>query len=159
MKLIAHSTGSSHTNTPQLEGLHFIKPHLEPIPYKDHLSRYRDFQYKDQGPVSIYRPSFPGIGILMLKIRRSRDRLIFNMGIPILVRQSSLYWDGPQTVIRPAYIYDEITIQVRWDLHVWLIVAWKFHMATQIWVNIGSGNGVLHDGTKPLLEPMLTYHQ
>ena len=29
---------------------------------------------------------FPGMGIPMLKIRRSCDRLIFNMGIPILVR-------------------------------------------------------------------------
>ena len=29
----------------------------------------------------------------------------------------------------------------------------------EIWVNIGSGNGLLPDGTKPLPEPMLTYHQ
>ena len=28
----------------------------------------------------------------------------------------------------------------------------------QIWVNIGSGNGLLPDGTKPLPEPMLTCH-
>ena len=27
------------------------------------------------------------------------------------------------------------------------------------WVNIGSGNGLVPDGTKPLPEPMLTYHQ
>ena len=26
-------------------------------------------------------------------------------------------------------------------------------------VNIGSGNGLVPDGTKPLSEPMLTYHQ
>ena len=31
-------------------------------------------------------------------------------------------------------------------------------MATKIWVNIGSGNGLLPDGTKPLPEPMLTNH-
>ena len=37
--------------------------------------------------VSIHGPSFPGIGIPTLKIRRSRDRLIFNMGIPLLVRR------------------------------------------------------------------------
>ena len=30
---------------------------------------------------------------------------------------------------------------------------------TEIWVNIGSGNGLLPDGTKPLPEPMLTDHQ
>ena len=28
-----------------------------------------------------------------------------------------------------------------------------------IWVNIGSGIGLLPDGTKPLPKPMLTYHQ
>ena len=32
-------------------------------------------------------------------------------------------------------------------------------MATWIWVNIGSGNGLLADGTKPISEPMLTNHQ
>ena len=34
-----------------------------------------------------------------------------------------------------------------------------FNMATQNWVNIGSGNGLEPDGTKPIPEPMLTYHQ
>ena len=29
-------------------------------------------------------------------------------------------------------------------------------MATEIWVNIGSGNDLLPDGTKPLPEPMLS---
>ena len=32
-------------------------------------------------------------------------------------------------------------------------------MVTEILDNIGSGNGLLPDGTKPLPEPMLTYHQ
>ena len=32
-------------------------------------------------------------------------------------------------------------------------------MATEIWVNIGSGNGLIPDGTKPLPEPMLTDEQ
>ena len=32
-------------------------------------------------------------------------------------------------------------------------------MATEISVNIGSGNGLLPDGTKPLPKPMLTDHQ
>ena len=40
-----------------------------------------------------------------------------------------------------------------------LIVAYWCHMAPEILVNIGSGNGLLPDGTKPLPEPMLTYHQ
>ena len=37
-------------------------------------------------------------------------------------------------------------------------MAWYCHMVTWNWVNIGSGNGVLPDGTKPLPQPMLTYH-
>ena len=32
-------------------------------------------------------------------------------------------------------------------------------MATQTYVNISSGNGLLYDSTKPLPEPMLSYHQ
>ena len=38
-----------------------------------------------------------------------------------------------------------------------LIVAWWLHMATYMWVNIVSRNGLLHDGTKPLPEQVLTY--
>ena len=33
------------------------------------------------------------------------------------------------------------------------------HCGLVTWVNIGSGNGLLPDCTKPLPEPMLTYHQ
>ena len=33
------------------------------------------------------------------------------------------------------------------------------HVVTQIWVNIGSGNGLLPDGTKPLPALQLTDHQ
>ena len=32
-------------------------------------------------------------------------------------------------------------------------------MASEILVNIGSGNGLLPDGTKPLPEPMSIFHQ
>ena len=32
-------------------------------------------------------------------------------------------------------------------------------MATKIWVNIGSGNGLVPTGIKPLPEPMLSFHQ
>ena len=32
-------------------------------------------------------------------------------------------------------------------------------LSRQIGVNIGSGNGLLADGPKPLLQPMLIYHQ
>ena len=43
--------------------------------------------FPQPGPYLNVRPSFPGMGIPMLKIRRSQDRLIFNMGLPILVRR------------------------------------------------------------------------
>ena len=32
-------------------------------------------------------------------------------------------------------------------------------MVTQIWVDIGSGNGLVPDGTKPLPKPVLIYNQ
>ena len=32
-------------------------------------------------------------------------------------------------------------------------------LSDEIWVNISSANGLLPDGTKPLPEPILTYHQ
>ena len=44
--------------------------------------------FAPRGPVSIWRPTFPGMGIPMLKMRRSGDRLIFNMGIHIPVRRN-----------------------------------------------------------------------
>ena len=55
---------------------------------------------------------FPGIGIPMLKIRRSLDRLIFNMGIPILVRRH-LY-----TKTAPWLLPSQRTSDVKLDTHV-----------------------------------------
>ena len=50
-----------------------------------------------RGPVSIQRPLFPGMGISMLNIRRSWNRLIFNMGDPPYTgKTTSLYWDCSQ---------------------------------------------------------------
>ena len=43
--------------------------------------------YPTDSPYATWAPSFPCMGIPMWKIRRSWDRLIFNMGIPILVRR------------------------------------------------------------------------
>ena len=51
---------------------------------------------------------------------------------------------------------------VHWQIYAALrgdeLTHWGLVMP-EIWVNIGSGNGLLPDGTKPLPEPMLTYHQ
>ena len=39
-----------------------------------------------------------------------------------------------------------------------LILAWWQHVSSKNLVNIGTGNGLLSDATKPLPELMLTYH-
>ena len=46
---------------------------------------YRVISWTDAEPCLDIKTVFPGMGIPMLKIRRSQDRLIFNMGIPILL--------------------------------------------------------------------------
>ena len=38
-------------------------------------------------------------------------------------------------------------------------MALSYDKAAQIWVNSWSDNGLLHEGTRPLSDPMLTYHQ
>ena len=42
-----------------------------------------------------------------------------------------------------------------WSGHHYL-THWRCHMTTEICVNIGSGNGLMPDGTKPLPGPTLT---
>ena len=42
---------------------------------------------QEPGPYFNINTVLPGMGIPMLKIRQSQDHFIFNMGIPILVRQ------------------------------------------------------------------------
>ena len=47
------------------------------------------------GPRLNIKTLFPGMGISMLKLRRSRDRLIFNTEIPIPVRRYLYIETGP----------------------------------------------------------------
>ena len=58
----------------------------------------------------------------MLKIRRSRDRLIFNMGIPILVRRCLYTETGPRFALTDEYnsVYTlrNQTIKNYWNFHV-----------------------------------------
>ena len=49
--------------------------------------------------------------------------------------------------------YSEISLGAK------LIVAWSRNISSEILVSIDSGNGVLHDGTKPLPETMWAYNQ
>ena len=45
----------------------------------------------------------------------------------------------------------------RWCCGQYIEAEWR-HLATENWVNIGSDNDLLSDGTKPLPAPMLTNH-
>ena len=66
---------------------------------------------------------------------------------------------GSNTVVLPAKSQNDLpTYWMLWRNKFLHHIKWH-HMATEIWVNIGSGNGLLPDGTKPLPEPMLTNHQ
>ena len=62
------------------------------------------WQFYDLGTVSIRRLSFPGMGIPMLKIRRSQHCLIFNMGIPILVRWHLYIETAPRVPFQYQYL-------------------------------------------------------
>ena len=50
----------------------------------------------EQGPVSIKRPSFPGMGIPMLKIRHVD---------PYTGKTTSLYWGGPWLLVTPLCVH------------------------------------------------------
>ena len=70
-----------------------------------------------------------------------------------------------------CYFTQQELLSIDWLIHMerlgtlcysWLVLTHCGHVET-IWrhisLNIGSGNGLLPDGTKPLPEPMLTNHQ
>ena len=52
------------------------------------------------GPVSIEIPSFPGMGIPRLKLRRSVTPSYLQHGNPYTGKTASWYWDGPQMASR-----------------------------------------------------------
>ena len=66
---------------------------------------------------------------------------------------SSLHKIAPVPVKQPLRIWAN-TSHKSIITHCGLVMPYS-----EIWVNIGSGNGLLPDGTKPLPEPMLTDHQ
>ena len=56
------------------------------------------------------------------------------------------------------WLVERTTINTTNHLISLLLAEWR-HMARYIWVSIGSGTGLLLDGTKPLSEPLFTYIQ
>ena len=91
------------------------------------------FMTENLGPVSIWRSSFPDMGIPMLKIRQSWDHLIFNKGIPLLVR-----W----------HLYIEMA---PWFLHDWL---WILH-----WIKFNELNIIFHLHSSQLPSQLWYHHQ
>ena len=72
------------------------------------------------GPRLIIKTVFPSMRISMLKIRRSRDRLIFNMGIPILVRRHLYIETAPR--FHQWQIGSHVSDQsVQVNDHIWFI--------------------------------------
>ena len=58
------------------------------------------------GPRLNIKTVFPGIGISMLKIRQLQDCLIFNMGIPILVKQHLYIEMAPRMWLCSSWIHN-----------------------------------------------------
>ena len=86
--------------------------------------------------------------------------IIHHFGIT-LTENGNVWLQNEEIDVKIHGFYTEKLLMVPWFVRFLglLIVALWRHMASWIWVNIGSGNGLLPDGTKPLPEPMLTYHQ
>ena len=97
---------------------------------RDNISGWK-IQWRLSGPCFNINTVFPGMGIPMVKKRRSRDRLIFIMGIFILVRPH-LYigtgpgWNFPFRRQRVRYcfillIYIDRSTSLSWW---WLLMTW-----------------------------------
>ena len=65
----------------------------------NHWHRSVAVKFKLAGPRLNIKTIFPGMGIPMFKIRWSRDHLIFNMGIPILVRRHLYIETAPRSPV------------------------------------------------------------
>ena len=76
----------------------FILFLLSLLPSRSHLPRQDSNRMNiHAGPRLKIKTILPGIGIPIIKVRRSFDRLIFIMGIPLLRRWRLLYQDTPLT--------------------------------------------------------------
>ena len=84
-------------------------------------------------------------------------------GISYTGKMTSLYWISPLMSCQAAIAYRYLYLHSKQPLDQVIVAQWChiIDMVTEIWVNIGSGNGLMSDGTKPLpflFEPMLIYN-
>ena len=74
-----------------------------------------------------------------------------------IIIHRTMLWLYPTALIAPTQCYTRLFLLM---IHLRPIPLTHWGVVTpENWVNIGSGNGLLPDGTKPLPEPMLTDHQ
>ena len=65
---------------------------------------------------------------------------------------------SPNGITRPQWV--KMTDEVSWNLVALRVIAHcGLEMSYSMWVNIGSGNGLAPDDTRPLPEPFLTNHR
>ena len=69
---------------------------------------------------------------------------------------NTIFTDDLKTIVHVAETQDDLDTAVKMIKRCGLVIP---YMVTKICVNIGSGNGLLPDSTKPFPEPMLADHQ
>ena len=72
----------------------------------------------------------------MLKIRRSRDRLIFNTGIPILVRRHIYIDTAPRSQGRGTMMRIFDGKKAHYMLAIWIYHISQWHLKYNFWINI-----------------------
>ena len=70
-----------------------------------------------------------------------------------------VYWLSLLRINRPVFTHLRNRYVKKYPTALAISLTQWRHMALEILINTGSGNGLLPDGTNPLPEPMLTSHQ
>ena len=120
-------------------------------------------QHKWVGDTIVYHQTSENIG-MQEEICLSENILLYNIG------ENESSNDSHNFEFEQFSVYKKILQHLKFQRYLWRISINDWHGSInslgpsdaiwwQIWVNIGSGNGLLPYGTKPLLEPMLTDHQ
>ena len=97
---------------------------------------------RHQGGISVLRFHLTNIGIPMLKIRRSRDRLIFNMGSPYLGKTVFILRQPPAE--NPRICSQNILLVLLLHLiaeSIWIILSISLEIIAQIY---GDSKSVCH---------------
>ena len=95
---------------------------------------------------------------ILLKISLKFVRKVWINNIPALVQIMAWCRLGDKPLSEPMMV--NLLTHICVTLPQWVKSLWPSDaIRWEICVNIGSGNGLMPDGIKPLPEPLLTYHQ